>query len=65
LIRQALPRQAHEAPQFQGRPFADDADWVRAVRIIDAADLPEGAVLNLNANTLKQKVVCYLGTPEA
>ena len=33
LIRQALPRQAHEAPQFQGRPFADDADWARAVRV--------------------------------
>ena len=65
LIRQALPRQAHEAPQFQGRPFADDADWARAVRVIDASDLAEGAVLNLNANTLKQKVVCYLGTPEA
>jgi len=43
----------------------DAADWARAVRVIDASDLAEGAVLHLNANTLKQKVVCYLGTPEA
>ena len=43
----------------------DDADWAHAVRVIDASDLAEGAVLHLNANTLKQKVVCYLGPPLA
>jgi len=28
--------------------------------VIEPADLPEGGALRLNANTLKQKVVCYL-----
>jgi hypothetical protein len=43
----------------------DAAEWAHAVRVIDSSDLPEGAALHLNANTLKQKVVCYLGPPEA
>ena len=34
--------------------------WAHAVRVIDAADLPAGSVIRLHANTLKQKVVCYL-----
>jgi len=36
------------------------AGWAHAVRVIEPADLPEGGALRLNANTLKQKVVCYL-----
>jgi len=41
------------------------AQWSEAVRVID---LPRGANdrrLTLNANTLKQRVVCYLGDGEA
>ncbi len=37
----------------------EDADWAHAVRVIDAAALPGGPV-TLNANNLKQHVVCYL-----
>ena len=34
--------------------------WSNVVRVIDVADLGDGAALKLNANTLKQRVVCYL-----
>lgn len=36
------------------------AKWAEAVRVIDAADMPDGKVIRLYANTLNQKVVCYL-----
>lgn len=38
------------------------AKWSEAVRVIDAADMPDGKVIKLYANTLNQKVVCYLGS---
>ncbi|KPK79101.1 MAG: hypothetical protein AMJ81_13770 [Phycisphaerae bacterium SM23_33] len=41
----------------------DAARWADAVRVIDAADLGDGAVVKLNANTLEQRVVCYLERP--
>jgi len=34
--------------------------WSKAVWVIDAAGLPGGRALYLNANALKQKAVCYL-----
>ena len=34
--------------------------WAEAVRVIDAADMPDGKVIKLYANTLNQKAVCYL-----
>jgi len=34
--------------------------WGHAIRLIRCADLPDGTRLTLNANTLKQRVVCYL-----
>ncbi len=34
--------------------------WPEAVRVIEAADLPHGHVLNLNASAPQQRVVCYL-----
>ena len=34
--------------------------WAEAVRVIDATDMPDGKVIRLYANTLNQKVVCYL-----
>jgi pyruvate,water dikinase len=36
------------------------AKWAEAVRVIDGADMPEGKVMRLYANTFNQKVVCYL-----
>jgi pyruvate,water dikinase len=36
----------------------------RVVRVIDIADLPAHRQLTINANTLKQKVVCYLEKAE-
>jgi len=36
------------------------AKWAEAVRVIDASDMPDGKVIRLYANTLNQKVVCYL-----
>ena len=38
------------------------AKWAEAVRVIDAADMPDGKVIRLYANTLNQKVVCYLSS---
>jgi pyruvate,water dikinase len=38
----------------------DEARWVEAVRVIDAADLPEGRSLLIEADVLKQRVVCYI-----
>jgi hypothetical protein len=32
------------------------------VRVIEAADLPDGKVLRLNANNIRQEVVCYLAS---
>ncbi|MCE5216878.1 PEP/pyruvate-binding domain-containing protein [bacterium] len=34
--------------------------WPEAVRVIEAADLPHGRALHLNANAPQQRVVCYL-----
>jgi len=39
----------------------DEARYADAVRVIEAADLPGGKALYLNANALKQRAVCYLG----
>jgi len=50
---------------FEGSPnrFAEllpeAAAWARAIRVIDVPAGPDGAVYRLNANTLKQRVVCY------
>lgn len=38
--------------------------WADAVRVIDIADLDGGCPLRLNANTLKQEVVCYFEPSE-
>jgi len=38
--------------------------WADGVKVIDAADVDGGATIKLNANTLTQKIVCYVdGTP--
>ncbi len=46
------------APNKLAELLPDAAEWAQAVKVIDAADLD--AAVTLNANTLRQKVVCYL-----
>jgi hypothetical protein len=36
------------------------AQWAHVVRVVDASDLPGGRQFVINANPLKQHVVCYL-----
>ncbi len=36
------------------------AQWAEAIRVVDTADLPPGRQFVLNANPLKQHVVCYV-----
>ncbi|MDY7011481.1 MAG: PEP/pyruvate-binding domain-containing protein [Planctomycetota bacterium] len=38
----------------------DAARWGRVVRVIDTADLDDIATVKLNANTVAQRVVCYI-----
>ena len=40
-------------------------EWTSAVRLIDAAGLPEGGTLTLNANAIRQRSVCYRTPPRA
>ena len=49
-----------QAPNRLAEMLPEAADWGHAIRVIDAADLPQRQV-HLNANNLKQRVVCYLG----
>jgi hypothetical protein len=41
------------------------AEWGDCVRVIDLPNAESPKVLRLNANTLQQRVVCYLEQPEA
>jgi len=34
-------------------------EWAHAIRVIASSSLPGGGTIQLNANTLKQRVVCY------
>jgi len=52
FFNQARNRLADMIPEAAGRG--------NVIRVIDAADFGLDAVIQLNANTLKQKVVCYL-----
>ena len=39
-----------------------EAQWSEAIKVIDSADLPDNQKVLLNANTINQTAVCYLGT---
>jgi len=52
------------APNRLARLLPDATPWAHAVRVLDADDLPGGAPV-LNANVLKQRVVCYLEPQQA
>ncbi len=43
----------------------DQKEWTHAVRLIDATHLPDDGALILNANSLRQRAVCYRLPPEA
>jgi hypothetical protein len=49
-----------EAPSRLTEIVPDAARWSHVVRVLDARDLPDGRCLVLNANALRQRVVCYL-----
>ena len=52
-----------KAPNRLTRLVPEAAEWAEAVRVIDSSDLPDAGTLVLNANTLKQEVLCYLERP--
>ncbi len=39
--------------------------WAEVIRVVDAADLPPGRQFAINANPLKQHVVCYVSDQQA
>ncbi len=41
----------------------DDAEWGRVVRVIDLPDPRRGRLLYLNANSFRQRAVCYFAPP--
>jgi len=41
----------------------EDAEWEGVVRVVDLPGPRDGRVLYLNANSFKQRVVCYLVLP--
>jgi pyruvate,water dikinase len=46
-------------PNRLGDLVPEAAQWAQAVLVVDAADLPPGTSLKLNANSIGQRVVCY------
>jgi hypothetical protein len=49
-----------ESPNKLAELLPNDSKWSEIVRVIDPRDLSGDAVLRLNADTFKQRVVCYL-----
>ena len=41
----------------------EDAEWAGVVRVIDFPDPADGRRLYLNADSFRQRVVCYLASP--
>jgi hypothetical protein len=41
----------------------EDAEWAGVVRVIDFPDAGDGRFPYLNANSFRQRVVCYLSSP--
>ena len=48
------------APNRLAELLPDQAKWADAVHVIDASQIDGGRAVKLNANTLEQRVVCYL-----
>lgn len=49
-----------ESPNMLAELVPDAVEWAGAVRVIDTSGSGRGGALTLNANTTKQKVLCYL-----
>ncbi|MFP4105058.1 MAG: PEP/pyruvate-binding domain-containing protein [Phycisphaerae bacterium] len=50
-----------EAPNHLRDLLPDWREWDHMIKVIDAEDIGDGLNIHLNANTLKQHVVCYIG----
>ena len=48
-----------QAPNRLSKIMPSAADWSHVVRVLEPADLPGGGLVQLNANNLSQRVVCY------
>jgi pyruvate,water dikinase len=48
-----------QSPNKLAELIPEAEEWSKAVRVIDAADLADGSVLRLHANSLGQRAVCY------
>jgi pyruvate,water dikinase len=59
LNRKFLARARNLLPEL----LPDDAEWGGVVRVIDLPDSREGRPLYLNADSFRQRVVCYLVPP--
>ncbi len=51
------------APNRLAELLPEDAEWAGIVRVIDFPEAGDGRVPYLNANSFRQRVVCYLGPP--
>jgi len=52
-----------EAPNRLSELLPEDAEWAGVVRVIDFPDSGDGRVPYLNADSFRQRVVCYLAPP--
>jgi hypothetical protein len=52
-----------ESPNRLPQLLPDDAEWAGVVRVVDLPDPRSGHLLYLNANSFRQRVVCYLAPP--
>jgi hypothetical protein len=57
LLNQAF---FNNCPNRLGDLLPRASSYNHIIRVVDAADLPKGCVLRSNANTLKQRALCYL-----
>ena len=48
-----------QSPNKLAQLIPEAEEWSKVVRVIDAADLADGSVLKLHANSLGQRAVCY------
>jgi hypothetical protein len=51
------------APNRLAELLPEDAEWAGVVRVIDFPGAGDGRVPYLNANSFRQRVVCYLSSP--
>jgi hypothetical protein len=52
------------APNHLAELLPEDAEWAGVVRVIDFPEAGDGRLPYLNADSFRQRVVCYLASPE-